>query len=102
MMRPVILSRPAKTAVGLVMGCGGGSMITASLGCGDVFAGCGALRGDPGPGGKAVGVCPGAAAVPCGAGPDGGWGANIPPGGGGRGGGWMFPWPGGVRGGGCE
>jgi hypothetical protein len=42
----VILSRPAKTAVGLVMRCGGGSMITASLGCGAVFTGCGVLRGD--------------------------------------------------------
>ena len=57
----------AKTAVGLVMRCGGGSTITASLGCGAVFTGCGVLRGDPGPGGKAVGVCPGATPAPCGA-----------------------------------
>jgi hypothetical protein len=34
---------------------GGGSTMTASLGCGAVFAGCGALRGEPGPGGKADG-----------------------------------------------
>ena len=56
MMRPVILSRPANTAVGLVMRCGGGSTTTASLCCGAVFVGCGALRGEPGPGGKADGA----------------------------------------------
>ena len=58
-MRPVILSRPENTAVGLVIRCGGGSTTTSSLGCGAVLAGCGALRGEPGPGGSAGG-CGGA------------------------------------------
>src|SRR6476661_8334721 len=68
MMRPVILSRPANTVVGLVMRCAGGSTTTASLGCGAVFVGCGALRGESGPGGSADGVCPGATAAPVGGG----------------------------------
>ena len=36
------------------MRCGGGSTTTSSLGCGAVLAGCGALRGEPGPGGSAA------------------------------------------------
>src|SRR4029077_17915227 len=95
MMRPVILSRPENTAVGLAMRCGGGSTTTSSLGCGSVLAGCGALRGEPGPGGKAGG---GAAVAPC----CGGWaagGAAQPPGGGGSGCDWMPPAPGRVDGG---
>ena len=77
------------------MRCGGGSTTTSSLGCGAVLAGCGALRGEPGPGGKAGG---GAAVAPC----CGGWaagGAAKPPGGGGSGCDWMPPAPGRFDGG---
>ena len=42
MMRPVILSRPANTAVGLAILCGGGSITTSSLGCGAASSGCAA------------------------------------------------------------
>ena len=53
MMRPVILSRPENTAVGLAMRCGGGSTTTSSPGCGAVLAGCGgAPRGWRWPGGR--------------------------------------------------
>ena len=66
------------------MRCAGGSTTTASLGCGAVFVGCGALRGESGPGGSADGVCPGATAAPRGRSPGGGAGATTPPVGGGN------------------
>jgi hypothetical protein len=49
----------------LLMRWGDGATTISSLGCGAVLAGCGALRGEPGPGGKGAG-CPGATAAPCG------------------------------------
>src|SRR5262245_8320526 len=110
MMRPVILSRPEKTAVGLTMRCGDGATTTSSVGWGAVLAGWGALRGEPGPGGKAGAGWPGATAAPCwGAWPGGGAGATTPPGGGGNGCDWTPPAPGRFDGGrfigagsGCE
>src|SRR6476646_10884649 len=94
MLRPVILSRPENTAVGLAMRCGDGATTTSSLGCGAVLAGCGALRGEPGTGGKAGGAGAGAMAAPC-----GGGGAASPPGGGGSGCDRMVPPPGRLDGG---
>ena len=63
----VILSRPENIAVGLTMRCGDGETTTSSVGCGVVLAGWGALRGEPGPGGKAGAGWPGATPAPCGA-----------------------------------
>src|SRR5450759_4709669 len=63
MMRPVILSRPANTAVGLVMRCGGGSTTISSPGCGAVLTGCGgAPCGCRTPGGRPGSACTGPAA----------------------------------------
>src|SRR5690242_466080 len=95
MMRPVILSRPENTAVGLAMRCGGGATTTSSLGCGAVLACCGALRGEPGPGGNATG---GGAALCCGCAGCGG-GAACTPGGGASGCDWIVPPPGRFDGG---
>ena len=62
MMRPVILSRPENTAVGLAIFCGGGSTTTSSPGCGASMAGCGAPRGWRWPGGSPGSVCGGGVA----------------------------------------
>src|SRR5512142_3467541 len=97
MMRPVILSRPENTAVGLAMRCGDGSTTTSSPRCGAVLTGCGTLRGEPGPGGKAGGGGP--IAAPCGGCSCGAGGAANPPGGGGSGCDCMVPPPGRFDGG---
>ena len=88
MMRPVILSRPENTALGLAMRCGGGATTTSSPGCGEVSAGSGVPRGWRMPGSR-----PGVErTTPCGASPCGGngdsgtaAGAATPPGGGAKG-----------------
>src|ERR1700704_6903105 len=55
-MRPVILSRPENTAVGLMIFCAGGAVTISSPACGAVLAGCGVPRGRwPGAGGIAAG-----------------------------------------------
>src|SRR5260370_42365466 len=55
MMRPVILSRPEKSALALTIFCDGGSATIWSPGCGEVSTGCGAPRGRGGrPGGAPV------------------------------------------------
>src|SRR5262249_47110517 len=82
MMRPVILSRPANTAVGLVIFCPGVSVTTSSPGCSPVLACCG--RGWRWPDGAPAGD--GESRVPG----SGGGGrvsgsACTPPGGGGNG-----------------
>src|SRR3981189_2324748 len=43
-MRPVILSRPEKTALGLTIFCAGGAVTISSPGCGAVLAGGGGAR----------------------------------------------------------
>src|SRR5690348_10254708 len=88
MMRPVILSRPENTAVGLAMRCGGGSTTTSSEG-GGPFASCGAPGGDGcWPGGvlACCGCCCGCGR--CSA------GACCAPGGGARSCDWIDPPPG--------
>src|SRR5436305_14549437 len=70
-MRPVILSRPEKTAVGLTIFCAGGAVVTASPGGGAVLAGCGVPRGRwPGAvaGAGAAGLAAGSAGTPGGGG----------------------------------
>src|SRR4030081_2366505 len=64
-MRPVILSRPEKTAVGLMIFCAGGAVTISSPGCGAVLAGCGVPRGR-----CAGGIAAGSAEVPGGGGKD--------------------------------
>src|SRR4051794_27951129 len=66
-LRPVILSRPENTAVGLMIFCAGGAVTISSPGCGAVLAGSGGPRGRwPGAGGSAAG----SADVPGGGGQD--------------------------------
>src|SRR3954451_12093477 len=67
-MRPVILSRPENTAVGLMIFCAGGAVTISSPGCGAVLAGSGVPRGRwAGAGGRAAA----SADVPGGGGKDG-------------------------------
>src|SRR5665213_4598106 len=108
MMRPVILSRPENTAVGLPMRWGGGSTTTSSPGCAEASAGCPGARGRPvpdgGPGkGLGAAACPDAtgAAPCCGTFCIGGCrgGAAGVPGGGGNSCDWAVPAPGRLEGG---
>src|SRR5215211_3096730 len=89
MMRPVILSSPAKTAVALTIFCVGGCTSTSSLGgavlpgCGGALPGCGGAL--PGCGGALPGGVARGCRWPGGSPATGGWlgaGGAVPGGGG--------------------